>query len=382
MAPRLNRRQVSLLAVLVPMGAMFAYVGLSSGPLAPIAVTTTLVESRAVAPALFGIGTVEARETYTLGPIGAGRVLRLEVEVGDRVKAGQVLGEMDPVDLDDRLRSQESALRRTTAVLQEATARHALAESQAERYQELLRTQSVSDEVATTKRQELRIAEAALAAAGEDGARARSDLAALQAQRVNLRLVSPVDGIVASRATDPGATLLPGQTALTVIDPRTIWIHVRFDQGSATGLRAGLPAQVVLRSRHGQTLKARVLRAEPLADAVTEEIMAKVVFDSVPEPAPPIGELAEVTIALPSMPAGPSVPNAALRSQGGRTGVLRVEDRKLVFVPTTTGASDLDGNVQLPEGAKVGDRVVVYSEKAVTARSRFRIVARIPSGAR
>ena len=67
-------------------------------------------ETKSITPALFGIGTVEARHTYRIGPTFTGRVKRLDVEVGERVKSGQVLGEMEPVDLDQRIRSQEAAL--------------------------------------------------------------------------------------------------------------------------------------------------------------------------------------------------------------------------------------------------------------------------------
>src|SRR3990172_9241935 len=117
--PPLQGRTLALLAVIVPLLALLVYVALRSGPLAPVAVTDATVESRAVTPVLFGIGTVEARYTYRIGPTFAGRVERLDVHVGDRVKAGQVLGEMDPVDLDDRVRSQESAFKRAEAALRE-----------------------------------------------------------------------------------------------------------------------------------------------------------------------------------------------------------------------------------------------------------------------
>ena len=63
---------------------------------------------------------------------------RVGVHVGDLVKAGQILGEMDPVDLDDRVRSQESGLKRAEAALREAAARQSYAETQARRYEELL----------------------------------------------------------------------------------------------------------------------------------------------------------------------------------------------------------------------------------------------------
>ena len=118
----LQGRTLALLAVVVPLLLLFIYVGLRSGPLAPVAVTVVEVQSRAITPALFGIGTVQARYTYKIGPTVAGRVKRLEVQVGDQVKAGQVLGEMEPVDLDDRVRSQDAAYKRSQAALTEAQA--------------------------------------------------------------------------------------------------------------------------------------------------------------------------------------------------------------------------------------------------------------------
>src|SRR3990167_6340439 len=112
----LQRRTLALLAVVVPMLALFIYVVLRSGPLAPVAVTVATVENKSVAPSLVGIGTVAARSTYKIGPTVSGRLLTLTVEVGDSVKAGQVLGEMDPVDLDERLRAQQARVCRAPSV--------------------------------------------------------------------------------------------------------------------------------------------------------------------------------------------------------------------------------------------------------------------------
>jgi HlyD family secretion protein len=116
---------------------------------------------------------------------------------------------------------------------------------------------------------------------------------------------------------------------------------------------------------------------EPLADAVTEETLAKVVFDALPEPLPPIGELAEVTVALPALPAAMTVPNAALQRVDGRMGVWLIRDNALHFAPVRVGAGDLDGRVQILDGIQAGDRVVVYSRRALTARSRIQVVAQL-----
>lgn len=378
----LQRRTLALIAVIVPLLALLAYVAVRSGPLAPVAVTEAKVESRSIRPALFGIGTVEARYTYEIGPTFAGRVKRLDVHVGDRVKAGQVLGEMDPVDLDDRLRAQEAAAKRAQATLAEATARQAYAEAQARRYEQLYAARSTSEEILTTKRQELQIAQAALSAAREDLARSRSDLEGLRAQRGNLRLVAPVDGVVTLRDAEPGTTVVAGQAVVELIDPKSLWVNVRFDQVSAQGLAANLPARVVLRSRSGAALRGRVLRVEPKADAVTEETLVKVVFDDVPAPLPPIGELAEATVDLPPLPATPVIPNAAVQRQGEQPGVWQITDGEPSFVPVKLGRADLDGFVQVLDGLKAGDRIVVYSEKALGPKSRIHVVERIPGVSR
>lgn len=378
----LRGRTLALIAAIVPLLILFIYVGLRSGPLAPVAVTVTSVTSEAVSPALFGIGTVEARHTHKIGPIFAGRIQRLEVQVGDQVKAGQVLGEMDPVDLEDRGRSLEAAVRRAEAVLREAEARHAFASTQAQRYDELYASRSVSEELRGTKRQELQIAAAARAVAQAEVVRVRSDREGLGVQQGSLRLVAPVDGLVVAREADPGTTVVAGQAVVELIDPSSLWMNVRFDQISAAGLRRDLPAQIVLSSRSGLPLKGHVLRVEPKADAVTEETLAKVVFDTQPESLPPLGELAEVTVNLPALPAAPTVANAALRRLGEQIGVWKLVDGDLQFVPVKLGESDLNGRVQVREGVAVGDQVVTYSEKTLTAKSRIKVVDHIAGAPR
>ncbi|HQC98736.1 MAG TPA: efflux RND transporter periplasmic adaptor subunit [Aquabacterium sp.] len=375
--PTLQRRTLALVAVIVPMLVLFIYVALRSGPLAPVAVTVATVESRPITPSLFGIGTVQARYSYKIGPTVAGRVKYLQVHVGEQVKAGQVLGEMDPVDLDQRIKAQQAGIKSADAALRQAEVREGFAQTQASRYEQLLAVRGVSEETVAIKRQDLAIARAALVAAREDGARLRAELQAMHAQRGNLRLVTPVDGLVASRGADPGTTVVAGQAVVELIDPASLWVDTRFDQISAQGLAAGLPAQVVLRSRRNQALVARVLRIEPRADAVTEETLVKVVFEQPPAPLPPVGELAEITVRLPELPAVPTIPNAALRTVGGKLGVWKLTDADLRFAPVEIGRTDLDGQAQVLKGLDAGDRVVVYSEKVLGARTRTHVVERI-----
>ncbi|MCB1662676.1 MAG: HlyD family efflux transporter periplasmic adaptor subunit [Pseudomonadales bacterium] len=203
----------------------------------------------------------------------------------------------------------------------------------------------------------------------------------LEAQRNNLYLIASVDGLVVARDADPGTTVVAGQSVVELIDPNTLWINVRFDQIHAQGLATNLSARIVLRSRTGASQAGHILRVEPLADAVTEEILAKVTFDQLPDPLPPVGELAEVTIELPALSSGPVVPNAAIQRRNGKLGVWLVTESKLRFTPVIIGTSDLIGQVQIREGLNADNQVVAYSEKALNTRSRIHVVERFAGSA-
>jgi hypothetical protein len=111
---------------------------------------------------------------------------------------------------------------------------------------------------------------------------------------------------------------------------------------------------------------------------VTEELLAKVEFSASPPVTPPIGELAEVTVALPAHAALPVVPNASIQRVDGRLGVWLLAQETLRFVPVKTGATDLQGQVQILQGLQGGEQLVVYSRKALGANSRVTVVAQIP----
>ncbi len=384
-------KTMALFGVMLVLVLLLGYVALQAGPLAPVPITVETVQVKALQPALFGMGTVEARVTHKIGPTVAGRIKRVDVQTGDVVKAGQVLGEMDPVDLDDKIAAQEATIKRAQASVmaveaqvQELTARKVFAEVQSKRYATLLVSQSVSEEGASIKRQELAIAQASLAAAlanldasRQEHARARADRDGLVRQRANLRLISPAAGIVSRRDADAGTTAVAGQAVVEVIERGSLWLSVRFDQQRAQGLAAQLPAQIVLRSRAGEAVAGRVVRLEPHADAVTEELLAKVEFNASPAVMPPIGELAEVTVALPAHAALPVVPNASIQRLDGRLGVWLLEQQTLRFAPVKTGATDLQGLVQIVQGLSGGEQLVVYSRKALTANTRVTVVQQI-----
>jgi HlyD family secretion protein len=354
------------------------------------------VQEGRLRPALFGIGTVEARRSWMVGPTVAGRVLSVKVDVGDTVQAGQLLAEMDPVDLDQRLAALDASLARAgstqaaaQAQVSDTTARRALAALNASRNQELAAQHFISGGALEARLQEKVSADAALLAAqanlsgaGQDVVRQRAERAALQQQRGNVRLRAPADAVVTSRDAEAGSTVVAGQPVLRLMDPASLWVKLRVDQGRSAGLAPGLQARIVLRSQPRTPVAGHVARVELLADSVTEERIAQVAFDAAAGAS--VGELAEVTLQLPETPTSLLIPNASIQRQQGQAGVWRLEGGKPVFTPVQLGTHSLDGQVQVLAGVNAGDEVVVYSQKALSAGVRVQVVdalVKAPAGA-
>ena len=369
---------------------LVGFVFMRSGPLAPVQVVVSTVKEGRIQPRIFGVGTVEARRSWMLGPTNAGRVLNVKVDVGDHVVAGELLAEMDPVDIAQRIEASQatvarasSALNAAQAQLADANARRELASINARRNQDLAAQNFISAGALETRIQEKASAEAAyqialanLEGAGRDLQRTKSEREALDRQRTNVRLFAPNKGVVVSREAEAGSTVVAGQAVLRMVDPNSLWVKMRVDQGRSAGLASGLPAKIILRSQPNVALSGKVARVELQADSVTEERIAQIEFaaGSEAQGKTSLGELAEVTLELPPSVPALIVPNAAIQRIQGKVGVWRVRDNRLEYALVRLGASDLDGQVQVMDGLKSGDNIVVYSQKALKDNTRIKVV--------
>jgi HlyD family secretion protein len=370
--------------------AAIVFLLVRNGPFAPIRVTEAHVEQGNLVPKIFGIGTVEARRSYLVGPTVASRVTRVLFDQGDRVRAGQLLAELDPVDLDERLASAANAQQRAVSTVQaaaalvrEAKSRNELATASARRYADLRQKGFVSQEAVDAKQHEanaaraaLEAAESQLAAARKDEERFGADRAGVGKQRAQFRLRSPVDGLVLSRDAEPGSTVIAGQAVLRLIDPASLWVKARIDQGRTAGISIGQPVDIVLRSLPGQVLPGKVARVEVGSDSVTEERIVNIVFDQVPVSLSS-GELSEVTIALPGIAQALFLPSAAIRRSNGQAGVWRIAEGKVAFVQVRTGAETLEGQTEVIAGVAKGDAVVLHALQELRAGERVRIVEKL-----
>lgn len=382
-----SRRTLALSAFGIIFLAAFGWIVASQGPLAATKVTLAAAKETRLERSLFGIATVEARRSHSIGPTLAGRVAQVLVDQGDVVKAGQLLAEMELVDMDARLAAGAASatgaaerVRAAEAALAESSSRAKLAKNSADRYADLRKKNFVSQEATDAKAHEAaatqsarEAAAAALAAAKADMQRAQSELAGTGKNRAHLRLVSPVDGIVTARLAEPGSTVVGGQAVVQVIDPASLWLRVRIDQGRSQGLAVGLSAEITLRSRPGEKFAGHVERVDWVGDAVTEERIANVVFDTLPTGIA-IGELAEVTLRLTAIDNALAIPAAALQRQNNQRGIWQSQGGKAHFLPITPGVISADGFVEIRQGLAAGDTVIVHSAKALADGSRIKPV--------
>jgi HlyD family secretion protein len=385
--PKITKQRLVIAGTSLALVGLLAFVFFRAGPLAATPVTVHVVKQGGFTPALFGVGTVEARRSWMIGPTVAGRVANVHVDVGDVVKAGQLLAEMDSVDLDQKLSAQDALISRTASTQMaalaqqtDALARYEFSKLNFIRNQDLAKQNFISPSALELRAQEKISAKAAYEAASaylsgvkQDVIRLKAEREGLQQQRNNVRLIAPADGLVITRDAESGTTVVAGQPVIRLIDPQSIWVKLRVDQGRSAGLQAGLEAKIVVRSQAQSSYKGKVVRVEMLSDSVTEERVALVTFSEIPKDVS-VGEVAEITLELTPVENALIIPNASIQRQGDTMGVWRLINGNLVFTKIRVGASSLDGDMVVLEGLQLNDQVVVHSQKALTENSRVHVV--------
>lgn len=365
--------------------SVFSWVIFTQGPLAPVKVTVEKVEIGNLSNSVFGIGTLRARYSYNLGPTMTSRIKSVLVDQGEEVVEGQVLAEMDPVDLDDKLASSQRVVGKAANAIQVAEAQVSEAQSRlktltatAARYQQLREGGFVSQEMFDAKQHEKNAATSTLAAAvanlaiaRDEHARAKADALGISKARSQTRLISPIKGVISVRLAEPGSTVVGGQVVIQVIDPNSLWVETRINQQQAGLVRVGQAAEIVLRSRPHEPVMGNVSRIDMVSDAVTEERIVNVSLTNIQSN---IGEYAEVTLKLPELNNVSSISSAAVKRVDKHTGVWVLQDGKVIYKAVKTGIATVNGRTQILDGLGDGDEVVVYSQQALRTGLKVKVV--------
>ena len=337
-APPFVRRWAGLL--LLPLLA--ACSGGDAVPEAPRPVLVARPTPATTAASAFA-GDVRAREESALSFRVGGKLVERQVDVGDRVSAGDVLARLDPGDLQAQSRAAQAQLAAAEAELGRARADQA-------RYAQLGEGQLVSRSTIDAQNA------AAAAAQGQvNAARANLDVARNQAGYT--RLIATSDGVIAARQAEAGQVVGAGQPVFTLAadGPRDVVFAV--PEGAIDGVDVGDPVQVVLWSDESRRLPGRIREIAPAADAASRTFAARATVDAPPE-ALDLGQSARVFLAGDGN-GRLSVPLSALIRAGDAPAVFVVKpgESTLALRPVRIGPYGPDRVVVL-DGVSAGDWVV------------------------
>ncbi|WP_338477834.1 efflux RND transporter periplasmic adaptor subunit [Pseudomonas trivialis] len=289
-------------------------------------------------------------EAWSKAPIHArvsGYLKDWKVDIGSRVKAGQVLADIDSPDLDQQLAQTHARL-----VQQQANAR--LAATTATRWQHLLASHSVSRQEADEKTSDAAAAKANAQAAAADYAR----LCALENYKT---LRAPFAGIITARNTDIGQLIKADTDSnlalFNLADTHQLRLYVPVPQNYAAVIHPGLQAELTVPEHPGEHFNARLIGDSTAIDRRSGTLLAQFVVDN-PDDALLPGDYAEATLPVPADTHGVSIPASALifRAQGTQVALLDAQNR--VHLQGIHIGLDLGARLVIDQGLNPADRVV------------------------
>jgi len=243
-----------------------------------VAINAEGVKKRDLEAIVTASGTVQAKRFVNVSAVSMGKVTRLAVEEGDRVKAGQFLLEIDPNALRGTVQRGEAAvaaaqagLAQTKVNVETARANLALAQTQVKRQRDLWAQQLTTKEQLDKSENDVKIAETELAArqaaVSSSAQMINQEAASLDTSRYNLRqvtLVAPFDGIVTRRNIEEGENVVvgtmnnAGTQLLTVADMSVIQAEVEVDETDIPSVQIGQTAKITIDALQDKTFTGRV----------------------------------------------------------------------------------------------------------------------------
>lgn len=362
-----------LLRILVPL-ALVAVAGYLVHRLtrpAPIPVAVATVERGSVVASVANTraGTIKACRRARLAPLTSGRIVRLPIREGDRVRKGALLLELWSDDLRAQLAAARAERARARAEVERACIDAAFAEREAQRTERLARDDVTGEgqlDRARSARDAARAACAAARAAAE-AASARVDAATAALERTVLR--APFDGVVAElngelgEVVTPSPPGIPTPPAVDLIEEHCLYVLAPLDEVDAPRVEVGQTARVTLDAYPGRAFPGHVRRVAPYVldrEKQARTIDIEVALDD-PDAIPGLvpGYSADVEVLLDTREEVLRVPTEAL-IDGER--VLVVRGDRLVARRVTTGLANWDWT-EIVSGVEEGDLVVTSLDR-------------------
>jgi RND family efflux transporter MFP subunit len=306
-------------------------------------------------------GTTEAFEQANINARASGYISKRNVDIGSRVKAGDLLVEITAPEIEHQIAQAEGTLAQLRAALLQAQANRDLAQVTWDRDKKLVQQGWTTAQQGDTDRLTLEARVAAVAVASANITAQEAQLQVLHQQKAYQSVVAPFDGVITQRNVDVG-TLVQADSAsgtflFTLAHSEVIRIQLYVPQDDALGVAPGTQAVVKVPELPGHDFPGKVTR---IADALQPGTRTLLTEIDVPNPDHALspGMYCRVELKIPRTARSVIVPSEAVIFNRDGLGVAVVEDG-VVHLRNITSVRDLGTSVEANAGVKEGDRVIL-----------------------
>jgi RND family efflux transporter MFP subunit len=318
-------------------------------------------------------GNIQAVTEAPVLARASGYIKTRSVDIGDRVKGGQILAEIEAPELDQQILQAQagieqanSNIEQSQAALQQGQSNESLSKITAERSQKLFDRNVISRQENDTAQMQYSAQQANVSALGKAVAASRSSAAALQANvaRLNelkgyLTVRAPFAGVITVRNVDVGALVTEGSTLLyRVAQADRLRIYLNVPQADSGSVRVGQQATLVVPDLGGRKFSGRVTRTANALDPASRTLLTEIQVDNANFALLP-GMYAEVDLAVPRASPPMIIPADTLVVRGNGPQVAVVDhDGKVHFQLIHLGR-DMGTTIEVLDGVEVGQLLAV-----------------------
>lgn len=310
------------------------------------------------------VGNLIGMQTVDVVPRTGGRLVSVNVQLGDRVARGQLLAKIEDQEINEQVKQAEAAHQVAQATIRQREADLKFSQVNLERSQnlfqrQLLPRQSLDDAEA---RQVAATAQLDLARAQFQQAQAR--LEELRIAKANTSIVSPVNGFVGKRNMDPGAWASQQAPVASVVDISSVRLVANVVEKDLRLVNPGDPAKVNVDAFPGETFAGRIARVAPVLDPATRTAEIEIEVPNRDFRLKP-GMYARMAVTIESRKDATLVPKAAVVDYQGSRGVFTMnDDNKARFKPIEIGIEDAE-KVEVRNGITAADAFVTSGASAL-----------------
>ncbi|MEJ5977972.1 efflux RND transporter periplasmic adaptor subunit [Novosphingobium sp. PS1R-30] len=311
--------------------------------------TTVAVERGHLVTTVSATGKLAPTNQVTVGSQLSGLVVKVLVDVNDRVVAGQALAEIDPEQIDDQIRQGQAQVAAQQAQVGQARATVAEAQAQLARLEEVYRLSNGKVPSGTelqTGRANAQRAVAALRVAQANVTAAQATLSQSQTQRARAIIRSPVAGVVLARQVDPGQTVAASFNTPTLFviaeDLSAMKLEVAIDEADVGAVKQGQRATFTVDAFPGKSFPAQITRVEIGSNLSAQAASSSSTTSTTSTTGQVVSYAADLSVSNGDQQLRPGMTATADIVTADKQNVLLVPNAALRFTPQASAASGQD----------------------------------------